>query len=56
MAKSPVSDRMAMVEKRLGQTTGKGKPVKRTPEVKPKVKPTGNPLKKKIGIKVKWEF
>lgn len=50
-----MSDKMKSVEKRLGATTGasKGKAVK----PKTKVTPSGtNPLKGKIGIKIKKTF
>ena len=55
MKKSPVADRMAKVNARYGQTTGVSKgaaPV----TAKPKIKPTGNPLKGKIGAKATWKF
>lgn len=53
MKKSPVSDRMAKVESRLGKTTGASKggaPPKTT------VRPTGNPLKGNIGVKITKKF
>lgn len=54
MAKSPVSDRMAAVENRYGKTLGasKGSPA----PTKVKVKPTGSPLKDKIGFKITKKF
>ncbi len=53
MAKSPVSDRMKKVEARYGATT-KGTAQKAKPVLK--VKPSGNPLKGKVGGKIKWEW
>ncbi len=52
MAKSPVSDRMAKVESRLGKTTGASKGKKPVP--KPKIKPKIG--KGKVGINVTWGF
>lgn len=53
--KATVQSRMAAVEKRLGKTTGASKGSK--PPPKPKITPSGtNPLKKKVGVKVKWTF
>ncbi len=54
MAKSPVSERMAMAEKRLGKNYGAGNGSKRAP--KAKIKPTGNPLKGKVGVKWTKKF
>jgi hypothetical protein len=56
MAKSPVADRMAMVEKRFGGTVGQDRPVGRTPSTKIKIKPKGNILRGKFGIEIKKEF
>lgn len=52
--KSTVSSRMKSVEDRYGKTLGasKGSPA----PTKVKVKPTGSPLKGKIGIKVTEKF
>ena len=53
--KHTVQSRMAAVEKRLGKTTG----VSKGNTVKPKTKitPSGtNPLKGKVGIKIKTTF
>jgi len=53
--KPTVKSRMAAAEKRLGKTTGASKGSK--PPPKPKITPSGtNPLKKKVGVKVKWNF
>ncbi len=52
MTKSPVSDRMAKAEKRLGKTTGASKGSKPPPA--PKVKPKVG--KNKIGITATWKF
>lgn len=50
--KATVKSRMAAVEKRLGATTGASKG--RTVKPKIKVTPSGtNPLKKKVGVKIK---
>ena len=46
-------DKMAMVEKRLGATT-KGTASAAKPSTK--VRPTGNPMKGKIGVKVTRKF
>jgi hypothetical protein len=54
MKKSPVADRMAKVESRYGKTTGASKGSAPAPKVK--IKPTGNPLKGKAGIKATWKF
>lgn len=51
--KSPVADRMAMVEKRYGRTTGASKGSKPPPS-KPKVRPTVG--KDKVGVKATWKF
>ena len=48
-----VADKFKKVEKRYSKTT-KGTAQKAKPKVK--VKPTGNPLKKKIGVKVEYKF
>lgn len=53
-SKNTVSSRMTAVENRLGKTTGASKGSKPAPPVK--VKPTGNPLKGKIGVKATWKF
>lgn len=53
MKKSPVADRMAVVKKRYGATI-KGDAEKAKPSFK--AKPTGNPLKGKIGVKGTWKF
>lgn len=53
MKKSPVSDRMAKVENRLGKTTGASKGAA---TAKTTVRPTGNPLKGNIGVKVTRKF
>lgn len=53
MAKSPVSDRMAKAEARYGATT-KGTAQKAKPVLK--VKPSGNPLKGKVGAKLTYKF
>ena len=52
--KQTMKDKAAMVESRYGKTIGasKGSPA----PTKVKVKPTGSPLKGKIGIKVKTTF
>lgn len=52
MKKSPVSDRMAKVEKRYGATLGDSKGSKPAPKAKVRAKPMGglNPH----GIKVTW--
>ena len=52
--KQTMKDKAAMVESRYGKTLGasKGSPA----PTKVKVKPTGSPLKGKIGIKVKTTF
>jgi len=52
--KSTVQSRMKSAEARYGKTLGasKGSPA----PTKVKVKPTGNPLKGKIGIKVTKKF
>lgn len=53
--KPTVKSRMAAAEKRLSKTTGASKGSK--PPPKPKITPSGtNPLKKKVGVKVKWNF
>ncbi len=53
--KQSVSDKMKLVEKRLGGTTGASKG-KAPVSAKPKIKASGtNPLKKKIGIKATWK-
>lgn len=45
----------AKVTARLGKTTGASKDIKPLPKVK--ITPSGtNPLKKKVGVKVKWNF
>ena len=49
MKKSPVSDRMAKVENRLGKTTGASKGSKPAPPAKLKAQPV------KGGFKAKWE-
>lgn len=54
MKKSSVSERMAMAEKRLGKDYGKGSGKKIAPKVK--IKPTGNPLKGKVGVKATVKF
>lgn len=54
MKKSPVADRMAIVEKRLDKNYGKGNGKKPAPKLK--VRPTGNPLKGKFGVQIKKEF
>jgi hypothetical protein len=53
MKKSPVSDRMAKVEARLGKTTGASKGSKPAPPAKVTVRPTGG--LKPSGVKAKWE-
>ncbi len=54
--KQTVSQRAAMVDKRLGKTTGASKG-KAPVSAKPKITPKGtNPLKKKVGIKAEWRF
>ena len=52
--KQTMKDKAAMVESRYGKTLGasKGSPA----PTKVKVKPTGSPLKGKIGIKVTKKF
>ena len=52
--KQTMRDKMATVQSRYGKTLGasKGSPA----PTKVKVKPTGSPLKGKIGIKVKTTF
>lgn len=47
------SEKAAKVEKRLGKTT-KGTAQKAKPKFK--ARPSGNPLKGKVGIKAKWEW
>ncbi len=55
MRKSPVSDRMARVEARIGKTT-KGTAEKPRPAVKVKARPTGGlkPSGVKGEIKITW--
>lgn len=53
MAKSPVSDRMAKVEARLGKTTGASKGGKPAPKAKVSVKPTGG--LKMSGFEARWK-
>lgn len=48
--KQTVSQKARMVEDRYGKTMGASKGTKPLP--KAKVKPTGNPFKGKVGIKV----
>ena len=53
--KHTVQSRMAEVEKRLGKTTGASKG--NTVKPKTKITPSGtNPLKGKVGIKIKTTF
>lgn len=52
--KTTISEKAAMVEKRLGAKTGENSGRKPAPPVK--VKPTGNPLKGKIGVKITKKF
>jgi hypothetical protein len=53
--KATVQSRMAAAEKRLAKTTGASKG--NTVKPKTKITPSGtNPLKKKIGIKIKTTF
>ena len=53
--KHTVQSRMAAVEKRLGKTTGASKG--NTVKPKTKITPSGtNPLKGKVGIKIKTTF
>jgi hypothetical protein len=52
--KPTVSSRAKAVEDRLGKTTGASKGSKPAP--KAKIRPTGNPLKGKIGIKWTKKF
>ena len=47
-------DRMAKVAARYGKTLGASKGSKPAPKVK--IKPTGNPLKGKVGVKATWKF
>lgn len=53
--KPTVKSRMAAAEKRLGKTTGASKGAAKVPKVKVTASGT-NPLKKKVGVKVKWNF
>lgn len=46
---------MAKVEARHGATLGDSKG-KAPVSAKPKIKPTGNPLKGKVGVKATWKF
>lgn len=52
--KHTMNDKMKAVENRLGKTTGASKGY--TPPPKAKIRPTGNPLKGKIGVKVTKKF
>jgi hypothetical protein len=52
--KKTTDNRMAKVEARYGKTLGASKGSKPAPPVK--VKPTGNPLKGKVGVKATWKF
>ncbi len=52
--KQTMRDKMKVVEDRYGKTTGASKGSKPTPPMK--VKPTGNPLKGKIGFKATKKF
>lgn len=45
----------AKVHARLGKTTGASKGAAKVPKVKVTASGT-NPLKKKVGVKVKWNF
>lgn len=53
--KPTMRDKMAAAEKRLGKTTGASKGAAKVPKVKVTASGT-NPLKKKVGVKVKWNF
>lgn len=52
--KQTMRDKMATVQSRYGKTTGASKGS--SPAPKAKVKPTGSPLKGKIGIKITKKF
>ena len=52
--KSTMSDKMKSVENRYGKTLGASKGSKPAP--KAKWKPTGNPLKGKVGVRVTKKF
>lgn len=53
--KPTMRDKAKTVEDRYGKTLGASKDIKPLPKVK--ITPSGtNPLKKKIGVKVKWKF
>jgi len=52
--KQTMRDKMATVQSRYGKTTGASKGS--SPAPKAKVKPTGNPLKGKVGVKITKKF